>query len=276
MNMPLPTRTQFAILCALPLSLVLSGCGGAAGDDEQEPPALSAGADYRAIVAYCKVDESRPGGGPGAGNGWVSALERLDGGVNQAATFISHDGNRSLWERPVTLAVPLFDYRSLPAKFAFAPGFNQSQSMGTAFPTLLPKSGVGCVTQLTKVAHTPPIDLSGIPGWTGSALSGMPAEPYSMKWKSYWDGSLPLGQLSGTPVDGFEFVTNFIPGSGQSFFNVEKSRFASTAGMSICYLAPQTSRWDCATPTTADHGATWQLVRSGAKPGAYVLIAPTR
>jgi hypothetical protein len=140
---------------------------------------------------------------------------------------------------------------------------------------VLPKQAVACVVQLTKIKYTPPLDLTAFPGWATSGLA-TPVPPYSLSWKSYWDTALPLDRLAGYPEDGFEFVSNFVAREGKSFFNLDKARFASAQGLSICYLAPKTVTWDCATPTSFDLGATWQVGRPGMQPGAYVLVSAAR
>ncbi|MEW6022510.1 MAG: hypothetical protein AB1807_10255 [Pseudomonadota bacterium] len=256
----------------LPLALGLAGCGAGADDGEQEPPALLAGVDSGDIVDYCQVDMSRPGGGSGAGNGWVTATELLSNGLNQAATLVSHDGNRSVWDQPVALAVPAFDYRHASAQLAVAPGGAASQSMGASFVSLMPQGAVACVTQLTRIRYTPPPNFNGIPGWSGADPT-LPVQLYSLAWTGYWRPDLGLGQLPGTPIDGFELVANFAPREGRAFFKLDKSRFASVQDAVVCHQAPASAAWDCAAPVVTDLGGAWQLVRANLQPGAYVLVA---
>lgn len=270
-----PQRMLLPALLTLPLALSLAGCGAGAQDDSQPVPVLATGVDGPGLVEYCKIDTSRPGGGTGAGNGWVNGTELLGGGVNQAATLVSHDGNDTLWDTQVVLRVPLFDARTMPAQSVSPPQFSQTLAMGATFPTLLPKGALGCVTQLAKVRYTPPPNLNAVPGWANSGLE-LTWQAYSFSWKSYWDPVLPTGGLPGVPVDGFEFIANFTPREGQAVFNLDKTRFASTQGLSVCFLAPGTATWDCGTPALSDLGTVWQLTRNGMKPGAYLLVAATR
>lgn len=275
MKPPFTYCARLAAACALPLTLMLAGCGGVAGsgEDSAAAPAAVAGADYRDIVSYCEADESVPGGR--TGNGWVTAVETLANGINHSATLISPDGNPSVWNEWIALTVPVFDYRGVASSFGLSPNLIQTRVMGAAFPTVLPKSAVACVIQLSKITYTRPLDLSALPGWTGSAPA-TPSLPYSLSWKSYWDAPLPFASLPGYAVDGFEFVSNFIPREGKAYFNLQKARFASVQGLSICYLAPRTATWDCATPTIVDLGASWQVGRPGMKPGSYLLVAAAR
>jgi len=273
MNTFSPQRILLPALLTLPLALGLAGCGAGAQDGPQSVPALETGADSPGLVDYCRIDTSRPGGGTDPRNGWVNGTEWLGGGdVNQAATLVSHDGSDTLWDTQVILRVPLFDARTMPAQSASPPQFSQTLAMGTTFATLLPKGALGCVTQLTKFRYTPPPNLNAVPGWANSGLE-LAWQPYSFSWKSYWDPVLPTGGLPGVPVDGFEFIANFTPRQGQAVFNLDKTRFATTQGLSVCFLAPGTATWDCGTPALSDLGTVWQLTRNGMKPGAYLLVA---
>jgi hypothetical protein len=212
------------------------------------------------------------GCGAGAGNGWVTATELLSNGLNQAATLVSHDGNRSVWDQPVALAVPAFDYRHASAQLAVAPGGAASQSMGASFVSLMPQGAVACVTQLTRIRYTPPPNFNGIPGWSGADPT-LPVQLYSLAWTSYWRSDLGLGQLPGSAIDGFELVANFAPREGRAFFRLDKSRFASVQDAVVCHQAPASAAWDCAAPVVTDLGSAWQLVRANLQPGAYVLVA---
>lgn len=254
-------------ICATLLSVALSGCGGAAGSAGELAPTPVAAADYDDIAAHCST--SKPDPAAPVRDGWITTFPLINNSRNHAATIVSPDGSSSAWQEPIVLTVPISDYRGVTGQF-FPSGYGEpSWVMGASFPTVLPKHAVACIVQLPKLKYTETLPYTGA---DGNAV----VAPYSLSWNSYWDATLPIGRLAGYPVDGFEFVSNFVPREGRSFFVLDKSRFASAQGLSICYLAPKTSNWDCVTPSTADIGSSWQVSRSGMQPGAYVLTSATR
>jgi len=242
------------------LATALSGCGGGAG--EEDIPTANAG-DYDAIASYCGAEQPNPSAP--VRDGWISSSPYLNDNLNNAATIVSADGSSTAWDTPIVMKVALSDYRGVSGNL-IPRGTVSRWSMGASIPTVLPRHAVACTTQLSKMARNmqPVIEPGGLVGNITT---------YTLGWKSYWDKALPLDRLSGYAVDGFEFVGNFTPGSGQAFFTVGKTQFASTAGLSICYLAPGSASWDCALPAATDLGDSWQLARPGMKPGAWMLVA---
>jgi hypothetical protein len=242
------------------LASALSACGAGTGDDAV--PA-AAGGGYDAIASYCGAD--KPNAAQPVRDGWGSSWPYLNDNLNNAATIVSPDGSSTAWDEPIVMKVEFNDYRGVSGPM-IAKGSVERWSMGASIPTLLPKRAVACTTQLSKkVRNTQPVIEPG--GVIGSVTT------YTLAWKSYWDRALPLDRLNGYAVDGFEFVANFTPGSGQAFFVMDKTRFAGTAGLSVCYLAPGSVNWDCAVPASTDLGYGWQLTRPGMKPGAWMLVS---
>jgi len=257
-----PTTLLQPVVIAALLAAALSACGGGAADEAV--PAASAG-DYDAIAAYCGADKPDPSAP--VRDGWISGWPYLNNGLNNAATIVSQDGSSTAWADPIVMKVELNDYRGVSGNL-IPKGTVDRWSMGASIPTVLPRRAVACTTQLSKmVRNTQPVIEPG--GLVGSVTT------YTLGWNSYWDKALPLDRLNGYAVDGFEFVGNFTPGSGQAFFVIDKAKFASSAGLSICYLAPGSSTWDCTTPSSTDLGYGWQLTRPGIKPGAYMLVSAT-
>lgn len=261
MHPTLTTLRKPAAIAAL-LAAALSGCGGGAADEDI--PAASAG-DHDAIADYCGADKANPS--EPARGGWNLSWPYLNDNLNNAATIVSPDGSSTAWDDPIVMKVALNDYRGVSGNL-IPKGSVERWSMGASIPTVLPKRAVACTTQLSKmVRNAQPVIEPG--GLFGSVTT------YTLAWKSYWDKALPIDRLSGHAIDGFEFVGNFAPGNGQAFFVVDKMKFAAAAGLSICYLAPGSANWDCATPASTDLGYGWQLTRPGIRPGAYMLVAAT-
>lgn len=256
------TPLRKPVIAAVLLAAALSGCGAGTGDEAV--PAATAG-DDDAIAAYCAADKPDPSAP--ARDGWISSSPYLNDNLNNAATIVAPDGSSTAWADPIVMKVALNDYRGVSGPL-IPKGTVERWSMGASIPTLLPRRAVACTTRLSKMVRNTQllVQPGGVPQTTMT---------YALTWKSYWDKALPLARLNGYPVDGFEFVGNFTPRDGLAFFVLDKTKFASSTGLSICYLAPGSGNWDCATPAGTDLGYGWQLTRAGIKPGAYMLVSAT-
>jgi hypothetical protein len=253
--------SHFPLALGTLLAAILSGCGGAG--EEAVPPAVAA--DYDAISSYCAADKPDPSAP--VRDGWITTSPYINSGLNNAATIVSPDGSSGAWADPILLKLALHDYRGVAGPLVPSGYLDSRWAMGALIPTVLPRQAVACTVQLSKLNYTT------LPTIVAGRVQNVTT--YSLAWKSYWDAVVPVDRLAGYAIDGFEFVSNFVPNEGLSFFVLDKARYASVAGLSICYRAPGGASWDCATPTNADLGYGWQLTRPGMKPGTYVLLSAT-
>lgn len=245
----LPPASQFLAIASI--AALLSGCG--AGADSQSVPAADAAA-YADTLAYCGSQEptgaeAQPGG-LSITNPWHSGAPMYDVGA-----VVSPAGAAA--SVPMHLRIDIHDYRPISGSFIL-PGYAEPEwKMGVAFSPVLPPKSAACVASLAKLTPV---------GNTGR---------YTMAWSSKWSASVPVGDLPGKALDGFEFVGNFTPADAAVYFVVSKTWVASSQGLSICYRAPAGTSWDCAGANVADSGANWSLSRPGAKPGVYVVTVPS-
>lgn len=248
--------------CGFGMALALAGCGGALEElvdkledkNKQKVPALDASVTG-AIASYCDVEPPGPSTSPAGEWSQRSFYDVTKNGVSfMASTLTSSSGSRDDWGDPIWMTVDAYDLRDRTTPPATIE--SEERKMGVSFPTLMPAGAVACVGQVAKSTY-------------GYQQSG----PSQLVWRSFWNTALPTSTLPGKPVDGFEFLSNFAPDSGQVLFRVSKSRFATTQGLSICHLAPQQQQWSCTLPTTADRGDLWQLTQANPRTGVYLLIA---
>lgn len=161
------------------------------------------------------------------------------------------------------MKVNVHDYRGANGGFV-PPGYAEPEwKMGVQLQTRLP-AGAACVRSLAKVAA--PLNLPG--GFN------LPNNGYTLSWKSKWSAAVPVVNVPGAVLDGFEFVSSFTPPDAQSYFVVSKTYLPSAAGASICFLAPTATNWDCRAASVTDMGKDWGLARQGAQAGVFVLAAP--
>lgn len=251
---PLPlTRLALASSCIL---LALTGCGGL---QEEEEPALPAAGDaslYQPLLDYCAIRT------PDAGSDWSLSMSNPATGHNMAftsSTLVSVNGNTNLTAiDKIDLKVALTDYRGVRGEYMMSGSADAAVTMGVRLQPLLGPRSVACVSPVSRFVASPP-------------LGGQPRPPL-LVWSSYWNpNSLPVTQAGGNAVDAFELTSNFTPQLGSVFFNLPKSRFASTQGLSLCVLTPRASQWNCSQPTTTDAGAYWTVSQPGAQAGVYLL-----
>jgi hypothetical protein len=245
------------------ISLLLAGCGGGAGG--QDPASAAADASqYEAMMEYCQAP-SPDLGGP-ARDGFTSGASIHSGELQfDSNSAVSLSGSTVQQPDPVMLTVGIHDYRGVTGNFVPSGYAKPEWIMGAAIPTVFAAKSVACVAQLAKIKSTAAYPFPGLP---------TPAPSIALSWTSYWQRAIPVDRLPGQPIDGVEFVSNFVPLDGQVFFTLNKAAFASPQGMSICYLAPSAAQWACAPASSADRGENWWVYQRGVRPGAYVLVAP--
>ncbi|MYN05751.1 hypothetical protein [Pseudoduganella aquatica] len=248
-------------LCCSALILVatatlLPGCGGGAGGPEQQQAGVAASdvAAYAATLAYCGSQE--PGGSGASADSfevtWPTHSGPTDYDVN---AIVSPAGYINPTGPAQRLQVDIHDYRGAKDTVLKAAYIEPAWKMGIAFqPALAPKS-VACVASLGK-------------------LTPIPKGGYTLAWRSKWASAVPVERVPGAVFDGFELVSNFSPANATVFFVMAKSRIASTAGASICYLAPTSQQWDCAAASVNDLGTNWSFNRLSSQEGVYVLTVP--
>lgn len=249
-----PIARRLAIVIGLAL---LAGCG--AGEEEDAPPADLAA--YTETMAFCEASE--PTGSTAQYGGWsLTSPSRYGNPTYDASALVSPRG--ADLTVTVHMKVGVHDYRDVNGFFIPSAYMEPDWGMGVQLQGRL-QAGAACVRSLGKLS--PPLNLPG--GFH------MPDNGYTLSWKSKWSAAVPVANVPGAVIDGFEFVSSFASADAQTFFILSKTRLASTQGAAICYLAPLGTSWDCRTPSVTDLGKDWGLARQGAQAGVYVLAAPT-
>lgn len=245
---PIPRRLAITIGLAL-----LAGCGGGGGQEDAPPADMAA---YTETMAFCEGTE------PDGQGGWsLSSPSKYGNPSYDASALVSPRGAELSFT--LQMKVGVHDYRGVNGFFIPSAYMEPEWGMGVQLQGRLP-AGAACVRSLGKL--TPPLNLPG--GFH------MPDNGYTLGWKSKWSAAVPVANVPGSVIDGFEFVSSFAPPDAQPFFILSKTRLASTQGAAICYLAPAAANWDCRTPSVTDLGKNWGLARQGAQAGVYVLAAP--
>ncbi|MDB5962745.1 MAG: hypothetical protein JWP59_4039 [Massilia sp.] len=242
---------------SLVLMTLLAGCGaGGAG-----PSATPEASVYAETMFYCGSQEPT-GASTQHGGLNVTSTMRSSAPFYDVSAMVSPAGAASP-TIPVRLQVDTHNYSAVTGSFHM-PGYGDPQSkMGVNFASVLPARSAACVAGLAK--------LTSAPVAPGAADVGR----YFLSWRSKWSNSVSLAGLPGRVIDGFELVADFTPVDATVFFFLLKSRTASTQGLSICYLAPAASSWDCAAATATDAGNNWGAARAGAAAGVYVITTPS-
>jgi hypothetical protein len=249
------------VLSVAALGAAVSGCGAGADD---VPTGGNDPAAYAATLDYCGSVE--PTGNSAQPGGWdITSPHHSGAPLYDVNALVSAGGAHGPSTLAPVLQVEVRDYRNVPASFLPAAYVEPAWKMGIGFlPVFAPRSAA-CVAGLAKLT---PVAGAGPAPWASSPGT------YMLSWRSKWSAAIPVERLPGKIVDGFEFVSNFVPQGAQVFFVVSKTRLASTQGVSICYLAPAATQWDCAAAAAADRGKDWQLYRAHGEAGMYVLAAP--
>lgn len=246
-----PGLRCLAIIMGLAL---LAGCGAGA-EEEDAPPADMAA--YTETMAFCEATEPT---GPAAQPGGLthSSPSSYGNPTYDASAVVSPRGADLTYTLHMKVAV--HDYRGVSGTIFPNAYFEPETGMGVLLDGRVP-AGAACVRSLAKL--TPPPNIPGLPSYG-----------YTLGWKSKWSAAVPVANVPGAVIDGFEFVSSFTPPDARTVFILSKTRLASTQGAAICYLAPLGTNWDCKAPTVTDLGKNWGLVRQGAQAGVYVLAAP--
>lgn len=248
------TRTPHLRRLAIVIGLaLLAGCG--AGEEEDAPPADLAA--YTETMAFCEASE--PTGSTAQYGGWsLTSPSRYGNPTYDASALVSPRGADLSFT--LHMKVGVHDYRDVSGSFIPSAYFEPEWGMGVQLEGRLP-AGAACVRSLAKLV--PPLNIPGFPSYG-----------YTLNWRSKWSSAVPVANVPGAVIDGFEFVSSFAAPTAQSFFILSKTRLASTQGASICYLAPLGTSWDCKTSSVTDLGKDWGLARQGAQAGVYVLAVP--
>lgn len=257
------TSTSFplniaSLLSILPCALLLGACGGAGGSDgEARGPAADASL-FVPMAEYCGIKS--PETSSVTGEGWDAAPTALNGYRYTASSLRSLAGSSQALEGGLALNLDINDYRgsgALPSG-TVSSGVGAADPawvMGARIPTVLAPRSIACTVHLSKLRNN----------YTQPA-----------GWSTYWHASLPLAQLPGHLVDGFEFVSNFTPADSVIYFVLDKERYGNLQAPSLCYLAPRQTQWDCAAASLADAGKRWEVRATGLRAGAYALVSSSR
>lgn len=245
-------------------SAVLSGCGGGAGEDSV-PGGSNDPAAYAATLDYCGSVE--PTGNSAQPGGWDLTSPHHPGApLYDVSALVSVGGARGPSSLAPSLLVEVHDYRAVTGSFLPAAYVEPEWKMGIGFLPVFAARSAACVASLAKLTPTS----------TAVAPVVGPFNPgtYTLAWRSKWSMAIPVERLPGKVVDGFEFVSDFVPQAAQVYFNVSKTRLANAQDIAICYLAPEGTQWDCTPAAVADKAKDWQFSRAHGQVGVYVLTAP--
>lgn len=258
-----PTLRPASLILTCAAALLLAACGGqgATEGETRLPPADSAA--FLPLVAYCGA--RTPTSADAGINGWSQERPmHTSYPIYDSNAVVSAGGNTDTSLGPLSMTVVTSDYRGVEGSLVRSGASDPAVVMGVQLSPAMGRSSVACVSQVSRLRAGAPVWLpSGAPGYGMAQLS----------WASYWQATLPIAQLGGYHVDGFEFVSNFTPAGALVMFTVAKSRFPTTQTLSLCYLAPTGANWDCATPNVTDAGNYWRLTQNGLKQGVYLLNA---
>lgn len=247
-----PSLRLLAIVAGLSL---LAGCGAGEEEEDGAPPADMA--LYTETLAFCEASEPT-GRAAEYGGSSITSPSKYGNPSYDASALVSPRGAELTIALHMKISV--HDYRGVNGFFTPAGYAEPEWGMGVQLQGRLP-AGAACVRSLAKI--TPPLNIPGLPSYG-----------YTFGWKSKWSNAVPVANVPGAVIDGFEFVSSFASTQAQPFFVLSKSRLASTQGTAICYLAPAGSNWDCKAPTVTDLGKDWGLTRQGVQAGVYVLAVP--
>lgn len=256
------------------LSLLLSACGGGAALDAEErlPVAAVDKAQTAAVRDYCAISAplrqaasaDEAGFSYEPGSSWHGG-EGLMLTVSSVYAWGRSDTQDGGGFEALRLGSSVNDYR----------GFNAAGNTVGIGAAAAPRLGMGllveprfddqaaaCVKPVS-VLRSRQILLPGS-GWVQSK---------TLSWESRQAEALPMQSLPGAALDGFEFVTNYLPLEGRVFFALAKSQLADAQAAQLCHLAPGAGSWRCFKPQLRDGGELWELTASQAHPGVYVLVS---
>ena len=250
---------------------LLTACGGSIGTFGQHAPSAPPVDEslFASVSSYCQNDKFPVDGRPNSLTGNMNASAISDQYI--LSSYISTQGYINETQSPLTMHVPHSNYRGVTGDITPSGYGKPAWVMGIAMPPALAPHASACVTQVARIDNRMSPQLS----LTYPYIATPPVTKSTLYWRSFWNTTVPVQQLQGYLVDGFEFVSDFVPADGQVYFILDKARFSTPQSMSLCFLAPKTTSWDCKQPSVADQGENWQVFKQGLKPGVYVLTSPT-
>jgi hypothetical protein len=236
-------------------ALLLGACGGTGGSDgEARGPAAEASL-FVPMAEYCGIKS--PETSSVAGEGWDTAPTPMNAYRYMANSLRSLAGSSQALDGGQALSIEINDYRGIAANSlpTWAGASDTAWVMGARIPTVLAPRSIACTVHLSKLRNN----------YTQPA-----------GWSTYWHASLPMAQLPGHLIDGFEFVSNFTPADSAIYFVLDKERYGNLQAPSLCYLAPHKTQWECAAASLVDAGKRWQVHAAGLRAGAYALVSSSR
>lgn len=259
------------MLAIFTLATGLAACGGGLSDMDKPSVPTANSALYTDLMSYCEMSE--PTGAAATNDGWNTRLSYFMGGRSgySGSGMVSPAGSSHDWSDPLKLTVPSSDYRGVSGRIVTSGYGKPEWRMGVAIPTVFSPKSVACVVQIARIHSTRDIIAVLAP----DTKITVPGTPPTLIWKSFWNSQVPVSQLSGYQVDGFEFVSNFQPTEGIAYFVVDKAAHSTPHSMTICHLPAGGVQWACAPAGVTDLGENWQLAIQGVTPGAYVLVSPS-
>jgi len=109
--------------------------------------------------------------------------------------------------------------------------------------------------------------------WVVDAGTPVYKERTQLVCQSFAARTVPIGALLGTVLDGFGFVSNFVPAGGQAVFYLRKSQGTNPTQTQICFMPQSGGGWSCAAPTVLGDGTLWRLESLEYRQGVYMLVS---
>ena len=246
---------------ALAAALLAAGCGGggAEGEDEADPQPASPAmvASFNTLAPYCGVDAVLPTSSMDVT--LDTSLQRtvLRSGVAQQATAAyALNGFRLFDDEPSSLRIDIDDRRGLgTGRYVDRGSYDAGTGMGVLLFPSMPGGGLTCVRGASW--------LMPVPGSDGLK---------TLRWSSRSLDTLPMANLPGAPIDGFEWLANYaVPSNSAAWFILRKTA-VDAAVVQVCRRTGEATDWRCTRPLVTPRGEDWVFTNEAPEPGVYLLV----
>lgn len=271
-------NTDIKVLSAgvtsISLSFLLAACGGGdLGGDEgfAVPAADSVLAEI--IQDYCQLDALDTASFNGEVGYSYSPASLWRYSTNAGAT---HDELSAVQAHGLN-NLPVMDKLVLNTSVRDHRGFTEGSNIGSAvadgrfgqgavIPDLFADKSVACVKSVSQMHLL-----------TNSSYGSLDSLPSArLVWQSFAAPIVPVEQLPGHAIDGFEMVANFQAAAGLVYFSLPTGTIADANAASICHM-PQSGTyagaWNCQAPTIVPFDGGVQFELPAARPGVYMLVS---
>lgn len=260
------------IIC-LSLSFFLSACGGGDPDvDDGFAVPVTDAALGQSILDYCQLDPLEPAefdGGTGYSYSPITLWRhKSNAGTthDEMSAVRAHGLNNYPVMDVMTLRTSVSDHRGFTEEPNVGIGLVDARfSQGVAIPDLFADKAVACVKSVSQKqpVFTFPAELTALLNTR-------------LVWQSFAAPTVPVAQLPGYALDGFELVANFQATFGLVYFSLPVGSVGIANAISVCHM-PQggapSGAWNCKVPTVVpfEGGVKFQI--ESASPGVYMLVS---